>query len=374
MPIVATGWARFLSWLGGHGAELRLSLRMTVAGVLAFALADMFNLAQGYWAVLTAVIVIQASLGGSLKAGLDRLIGTLCGAAYGAVVAALVPHAQAPMQAVALVLAVAPLALVAAINASFRIAPVTAVIVLLGTTSAQASPFDSAIARVLEIGLGCVVGVGVSLLVLPARAHRLVGQAAGRALDLLADLAAVHCGGLAESGDNSAAAGLHDRLRAALATVATVAGEADRERRSRLTDEPDAEPLLRTLRRLRSALIILGRATTEPLPEPERQRLGPPLAVAGEAIGQCLRATGAALALRREPPALDAVIDAIDQYVAAMADIRRAGITRDLPGDEAGRIFAIGFALEQLRSDLHDLVSRAHDFAGTPPQPAPSRD
>jgi uncharacterized membrane protein YccC len=372
MPIVATGWARFLSWLGGHGAELRLSLRMTVAGVLAFALADMFNLAQGYWAVLTAVIVIQASLGGSLKAGLDRLIGTLCGAAYGAVVATLIPHAHAPTQAIALALAVAPLALMAAINASFRIAPVTAVIVLLGTTSAQAGPLDSAIARVLEIGLGCVVGVGVSLLVLPARAHRLVGQAASRALDLLADLATVHCGGLGESADKSVA-GLNDRLRAALTRVASVAGEAARERRSRLTDEPDAEPLLRTLRRLRSALIILGRAATEPLPEPARQRLAPPLALAGEAIAQYLRATGTALALKQAAPAVDAVLDAMHQYGAAMAETRREGITRDLPGEEAGRIFAIGFALEQLRSDLHDLASRAHEFAGTLPQP-PGKD
>lgn len=66
-------WTR--AWLGRRGAEPRLSMRTTMAVLLAFALAEPFGLAQGHWAVLTAVIVVQASVGGSLKAGIDRLAG-----------------------------------------------------------------------------------------------------------------------------------------------------------------------------------------------------------------------------------------------------------------------------------------------------------
>jgi len=51
-----------------HLAELRLSLRMTVAGVAAFALGQLLGLPQAYWAVLTAVIVMQANVGASFEA------------------------------------------------------------------------------------------------------------------------------------------------------------------------------------------------------------------------------------------------------------------------------------------------------------------
>ena len=68
--------------------------------------------------MLTAVIVIQASVGGSLKAGVDRLIGTLCGAAFGALVALLVPHTDPVPRGLALIAAVAPLALLAAFTAA----------------------------------------------------------------------------------------------------------------------------------------------------------------------------------------------------------------------------------------------------------------
>jgi hypothetical protein len=72
--------------LGGWSAERRLSLRITTASVLAFVLAHACALPQGYWAVLSAVFVTQASVGGTLKAAIDRLISTLGGAACGVLV------------------------------------------------------------------------------------------------------------------------------------------------------------------------------------------------------------------------------------------------------------------------------------------------
>src|SRR5258708_33727155 len=147
MAEAAAGERRILAWCRRRGAEFRLSLRMTAAGLGAYALAEAFGLAQGYWAVLTAIIVVQASLGGSLQAVIDRLVGTLGGAAFGAAIALLVPHAGTPMTAIALVLALAPLALFTAIYPGFRMAPVTAVIVLLGAASAQAGPLEAAAGR-----------------------------------------------------------------------------------------------------------------------------------------------------------------------------------------------------------------------------------
>jgi fatty-acid desaturase len=55
-------------WIAAHRAEMTLSLRITVAGLIALAIGELLGVRQVYWAVLTAVIVMQASVGGSLKA------------------------------------------------------------------------------------------------------------------------------------------------------------------------------------------------------------------------------------------------------------------------------------------------------------------
>src|SRR2546430_15547431 len=94
---------RFIFWVSRHQAELLLGLRMTVASLLAFALAAWFALPQGYFAVLTTVIVMHGSVGGSVNATLYRLIGTLGGAVWGGVVSAAVPHAEVASLALALV-------------------------------------------------------------------------------------------------------------------------------------------------------------------------------------------------------------------------------------------------------------------------------
>lgn len=54
------------SWASRHRIELGLTLRMSAAGLLSFAVAHLFQVTQVYWAALTAVIVMQASVGGSL--------------------------------------------------------------------------------------------------------------------------------------------------------------------------------------------------------------------------------------------------------------------------------------------------------------------
>jgi uncharacterized membrane protein YccC len=54
--------------LGAHPMELRLCLRILAAGMLAFFIADdLLGLPQSYWAVLTPVIVMQASIGVHLR-------------------------------------------------------------------------------------------------------------------------------------------------------------------------------------------------------------------------------------------------------------------------------------------------------------------
>jgi len=161
-------------------AELRHGVRIAAAGVLSFALAHALALPQGYWAVFTAVLVVQGSVGGSWKSLRRPARGTLLGAVYGAAIATLVPHSNALMMGVALTISLTPLALLSAFKPSYRVAPLTAVILLLGSAGATEGPFLAAALRTIEVSLGGFVGMAVSLLLLAGASPCAAGEAANR--------------------------------------------------------------------------------------------------------------------------------------------------------------------------------------------------
>src|SRR5215813_3018222 len=171
MSHLATGWSRLRAWSASHDPELRLCVRSTTAAVLTLAVAQVLHLPIALWAVLTAVILTQISVGRSLKATIDYLASTLGGAVYAGAIGALVPHDNQFAVFVALAIALAPAVLLAALNARFSAAPFTAVMVFFGPTITHTGPIAAAFERVIEVAVGRVVGLFVSLVVLPARAR-----------------------------------------------------------------------------------------------------------------------------------------------------------------------------------------------------------
>lgn len=352
------GWLS--DWARRYRAQLRLGLRITLASLATFAVGRLLGLTQAYWAVLTAVIVTQASIGGSLKASRDRFLGSVGGAAWGVAVWLSLPHAGVWWLATALAVAVAPLALLTAINPAYRIAPVTAIILLLAPSGQAAGPLSAAINRLLEIGLGSAVALAVALTILPERAHGAVTRAAGEALEAMGALALVLVG---EARDEEAAPGLHQKVRRAIIAAEAAAVEAAREQRVNLSAATDPEPLCRTLRRLHNDLIMIGRATETPLDAPLGPRLSIPAAEAAGAVARFVNGTASALGVRTRAPDLVEVGQALSRYAAAITEVRREHLTRDLPDEALGRIFGLSFALEQLGSHLRELADRADELA-----------
>jgi uncharacterized membrane protein YccC len=343
--------------------ELALTLRTTVAAVMALALAQFLNLPLPLWVVLTALIVTQLSIGRSLKTSTDYLIGTVGGTIYGAALSLIIPHNTEMGLLLVLVLAVAPLALLAAIRRNLNAVPVASIIVVLMPAITHTSPLDSAIYRVLEVALGVVVGLAVAFLVLPAGGHRLARQEAARTLDLLARALSRVLAGPVSATELEDLRRIYDRISQSVIDFAVNAAEGERERSARLSAEPDTQPLRRTLLRLRHDVVTVGRvASGEPFPDPIQGRLAPHLAGIGRAGSDYLRANGVALASRRPPPSENEVEQA---FVAALAEttaLRHEGLTRELTDEAAGRFFALAFALEEMRSTFRDL---GHDVEAT---------
>src|SRR5207245_5114144 len=150
-------------------AQLALALRVTLAAVAAFAIARALHLMLPLWAVLTSLIVTQMSVGRSLKATRDYMLGTIGGAVYGGAIAMLIPHSGEGGLLALLVLAVAPMAFIGAINPSLSAATVTAVIVLLVPAMNHANPLDSTIDRLFEVTVGALTGLVASFVVVPSR-------------------------------------------------------------------------------------------------------------------------------------------------------------------------------------------------------------
>jgi uncharacterized membrane protein YccC len=359
------GWIRQAGErIGARGADLKLALRVTIAGVLAYAVTRFFDMPQGYWAVITAVVVMQASVGGSLKAAVERFSGTLAGAVYGGVIAAFLPHGSAVTLGISIIAALFPLALLAAIKPAFRVAPITSLIMLLPPTGQAIGPLASAMDRVLEITLGNIVGVVVSLLVLPARAHTLMTEAAAKVVSLNADLVSVFIDELtAGSKGRSALQKIHPQIRSALKKAESAAEEAARERRTHLTEAPDPEPLIRTLYRVRHDLVMIGRAASSPLPAPVLDKLEPSLTALHEATRTLLLSLAEALRQRTKPPDPQVFRAALEAFTGDADALRGNALVRELPASAFGQVFALGFAFEQFQKDLGDLLARTDELA-----------
>ena len=215
-------WTGLRAFARRHRVHLALSIRVTIAALVSLALAQRLGLPLPLWAVLTAVIVTQMSVGRSLMATFDYLVGTLGGAIYGGAIGVLIPHSSEIALLAVLALAVTPLALIAAINPKFSVAPITAIIVLLIPTMTHASPFASAFDRVIEVALGGVTGLVVSFVLLPSKAHPLVVEAAARTLERMAQALGELLAGLTRGLDVEALHRIQDGIGQALVKMNAV--------------------------------------------------------------------------------------------------------------------------------------------------------
>ncbi len=332
--------------------QLGLAIRVTVAATAAYALATALHLLLPLWAVLTSIIVTQMSVGRSLKATRDYMLGTVGGAIYGGALAVLIPHSGELGLLALLVLAIAPLAFIAAVYPSLSAATVTAVIVLVVPTMGHADPMTSAIDRVSEVAVGAVTGLLVSFLVLPSRAVRQIHANAAILLDLIADAFTELLAGLTRGRDADALHRIQDGIGTAIVGLNAIGAEAERERAARLSSGPDTGPLLRTILRLRHDVVMIGRATVVPLPADVQVRLAGPLVEVSDSDHAFLRAAAEAMREGAGAPPIHPVHVALQHYAEAVAAVRRDGLLRGQPGDTAERFFALGFSLEQMHQNL----------------------
>ena len=347
------------AWVVTHRPHLSQAARVMVGVAVAFALYEALRLPQGYWAVFTVVIVTQGSIGGTLGAASDRMIGTLTGALVGGAAATFRPRTAHGLGA-ALVLCIGVTAYAAARSTKLKVAPVTAAIMLL-SQSGGLSPELAALYRVVEIALGGVIGVLATVLILPARSHEVVVDRAAAALQRMAGLLQAQAAA-AEHSQALPSPPAHVSLRAELSAVEAAFTDAERERASRLAGHAIPPAVPRTLWRVRNDIVLVGRALQAPLPTPVAIELGPAAATFLRAEAALANRCATALRTMTRVPRED-IAARHDAFTAHFEAMRHAGLTRALDFDAAGRVFGLAFTLESLHRDLADLADRVDEVA-----------
>ena len=351
--------------------QLRYSVRATIVVLASFWLGRAAGLPlNGLWAVLTAVVVTQMSAGGSVRASLEYMVGTLAGAIYAGVLGVVVPHANPLALTGTLVLTIAPLAFAAAINASFRAAPFSALLVLLIAGQLGEGPVGSALLRIGEVALGAVIAIAVSFLAFPERARGLALDAAARILREMAGILPQLAAGCFESLDRGHVRRIQDELGSAIVGLQAITADASNERLFRLAADPDNGPLSRTLLRIRHDLVIIGRAAATPLPAATARRLESVVTRLAASASEFLRGCATALVVGAQPPALGDVETALGAFTSALDALRRDGLPQNLSAAEVEQIFALGFAFEQLHREFDDLARCVRERAPKTPRRA----
>ena len=239
---------------------------MTVAACLAYAAADLLDLPQGFWAVMTAIVVTQANVGASLGLAIDRLLGSLLGVLVGGGVALVLANSHA-LRYAGLAATILVLAFFSARRPALRIACVTAAIVILGDPRLGA-PIHAAGYRMIEVTIGAVVSILTTLVFFPSRAGPAfadnVAQTLPPLFGLLASARCIRRWGAPTTRRSyprrpprcaqTLPRAMHLHVRAQLEVAGYLASRSD----------PDA--VLRTLRRLWHTEIMLLRSVAQPLP------------------------------------------------------------------------------------------------------------
>ncbi|MEO9296823.1 FUSC family protein [Devosia alba] len=335
------------------------SVRMTLGGVAAFALARALGLPEGLSATITAILVTQSNVEGSLRRAFDQFIGALFGAVYAAGIALAIAPDDALSTALALGIALAPLTILATRSAGFLVAPITAAVVLLGGSGLDLTATGLAVYRIAGVTLGCGIALLVSVLIAPARASRLVGETASQIARLMGEqLQALASSDLA---DHAVLNTKSSETRRKLIRLAALVDQTAQERLQWRVLAPAGQNLLLTLRRVRHDVDVLRRAAREVGSDALRDSAATTWQYAARCAAATLTCTSQLLVGQPVPEDFNTLAPAVRGYKVAVDEMRRTGVTNSLSTAALERLFGLGFALEQLRRDLDELIELARE-------------
>ena len=330
------------------------ALKTAVAAVLATLIYEILHLPQGYWAVVSAVIVMQANVGGSLKASWSRLIGTAIGALLGTVALAFL-GSNAGSLGITLILIVLLCGWLK-IEESYRLAGVTATIVILAGTT---EPWQIGWHRFLDVSLGIGIALLVTVFLFPSYAKTQLQQNLIQVMQESQKLYQTLTTALTE-GDYPKETIAHSQTQVikGLQKNYVLMQEHHHEIIREFEDDKILMALITDQERILEHLLAIDEAIRGTKIERFRCELFPQLCQMIDAIEQGLGDLIAALANQRKPIQLDE-LEAIRLDVKDELSLRRqAGIFREYSMDQVLSLFSFFYSLNELAKDILKIADR----------------
>lgn len=144
----------------------RLAIQSAIAGAVCYYLMVLFSISERFVGVLSAILVIESSIGNTLTQAKGRLLSTLVGAVIGFIFVVLIPWELGVV--LSLLLSLFIINGIASFRPEWRYGVVAAVALALGS---EGDAFDLVLSRLISIAFGVTIGITTSLLIWPSTAE-----------------------------------------------------------------------------------------------------------------------------------------------------------------------------------------------------------
>jgi uncharacterized membrane protein YccC len=331
------------------------AIKTAIAGLISLYVTDLFHLPEGYWAAISALIVMQSNVGATLTAARTRLAGTAVGAVVGGLFVALFGM---NMLGFALAVTIAFFACdLLHLADSQRLATVTvAIIILIGRTS---SAWVIALHRFAEVALGILIALVVSLTLWPNHARRAVRQGLAAALTgsraFYQALMRSYRGESSESVET-----LREQVSDALRKNADLLKSALQEAFGPMKERESLALLSSQVERIFHAVETLEFAVRDSAPDQHFSNFEVDLRTLEAAISAAFDSLSNSIAAGKLFPGWPDLPPKIASLEQRVDQARKAGATSDNPADEILRLYFLLLGFRNLVGELdlaHTLIA-----------------
>jgi uncharacterized membrane protein YccC len=350
-----TFWSR-------ESPSLKQGVKTGLAGIITYAIYIGFHLPQGYWAVFTALVVTQVTLGASWKPALYRTFGSTSGALAAMMLFVILGPGTVRVGLMLFVLATL-FGFLTVLHPSFSAAGFTAAIVLvLGRI--EGTPLHVGWLRVLYTLLGSGVAFAVGALLWPMRAREGLRNKLANILDGASALYRAITAAALHGIDNEPQVReldrqLHDLRRG-------ITQQMD-EARSELTfsrfDPAAYQEFVQAADQLRRRLTAMAEDSSLFVHAQVEPGLLPSLPALTEKTAQTFSTLAEAIRKKQPPPNLSEIEAAVLALDADLAKLRQQRATAPFALDRMLPFWALVFNLREVAQDLNQLASTLPQLA-----------
>lgn len=332
---------------------IRLAIQTILAVLISYNIAQGLRLPEPSWAVFSALYVIQGSIGGTLTAARDRVLGAVLGSIIALACIYLIGLGSWGT-ILSLLVGIGTMSLIAGFKPrfSYGLVPVAILIVAPGMEL-----IEDALLKVAAIALGATAGAAASALILPRQARRSAEQHLAQALGgcgalLSACMTRILTQDTAQDTADLQAA--HERIARELAAAQAMIQQTRLRRRQ--AHHVSLRALLKQTERLWYTLAMADRLSARPLPDRAKDRLIEPVRNATQTMKCLLCETGEALVGGTLPAHTISGQSPACEVITAIENMRLEGLLQSMPREEVEPIFGLSLAWQQLTRNMDDIL------------------